>query len=218
MEFLYLDDKLCVVVKPAGVLSTDEPGGLPELVRAALGKSGGSVRTVHRLDRAAGGVMVLARTRHAAADLSAQIREHRFIKEYLAVCHGRPEPERGTFTDLLVRDRAARKTLVAAAPGRDTQHAELDYACAASASGLSLVRIRLHTGRTHQIRAQFAARGLPLAGDTKYGAPARPDITGIALWSCRLAFVHPKTGAPMDFTAPPPDTWPWSLFPGAGKR
>lgn len=214
MEFLYLDAKLCVCVKPAGILSTDEPGGMPDLVRAALGPGAGCVYTVHRLDRVVGGVMALARTRRAAGDLSAQIREGRFRKEYLAVIHGRTPDIQGRFTDLLLRDKAERKTYVTHRTDKGAQEAVLDYARLAEAEGLTLVRIRLLTGRTHQIRAQFSARGLPLMGDGKYGAPAAD--CGVALWSYRLSFAHPKTGEVLDCTAAPPDVWPWTLFKDAG--
>ena len=80
-----------------------------------------------------------------------------------------------------------------------------------AAGGRSLVRIRMHTGRTHQIRAQFSARGLPLVGDRKYGAPPEAE-RGVALWSCRLAFDHPQTGKRVDVSLPPPHTYPWTEF------
>ena len=214
MEFLYLDSAVAVCVKPAGVLSTDEPGGLPELVRRALGDETACVRTVHRLDRVAGGLMVLARTPEAASALSAQIRAGSVGKEYLAVVHGAPVPPAGTYTDLLLRDKAERKTYVTREPGRGVQQAVLDYETRGTAEGLSLVHIGLRTGRTHQIRCQFAARGLPLAGERKYDT--REDGCPLALWSCRLAFVHPVTGEDREFTAPPPESWPWTLFPAKG--
>lgn len=207
LEFLYVDDKVCVCVKPAGVLSTDEPEGLPALVREALG---GKAYTVHRLDRAVGGVMVLARTRHAAADLSAQVSGREMEKEYLAVVRGTTPAAEGRLTDLLARDAAARRTYIAAAPGPEAREAALDYVRLEEREGLTLVRVKLLTGRTHQIRAQFSGRGLPLAGDVKYGAP--PASYGVALWSHRIGFTHPKTGEAMEFTAPPPAAEPWSLF------
>ena len=116
MEILYQDSDILVCIKPARVLSTDEPGGLPELVREALGDPKADVRTVHRLDRVVSGVMVLARNARAASELSRQIREDQFSKEYLAVVHGRPESPEGTLRDLLARDKARRMTFVADAP------------------------------------------------------------------------------------------------------
>ena len=208
MDFLYCDDALCVAVKPAGVLSTDEPGGMPELVRAALG--GGCVRTVHRLDRVVSGLMVLARSPEAASALSAQIRAGTFGKTYLAVVHGTPPAPAGTFTDLLLRSRAERKTYIVHHLEKGVQEAVLDYRTLGTAGGMTLVEITLRTGRTHQIRAQFSGRGLPLVGDRKYGRP--DDGCPIALWSHRLTFAHPVTGAQLDFTAPPPAAEPWQRF------
>ena len=112
MDFIYQDSHIVVCVKPARVLSTDEPGGMPELVRQALGNPSADVRTVHRLDRVVSGLMVLARSAQAASELSRQIREDQFQKEYLAVIHGHPETPRGTMTDLLLRDKQERKTYI----------------------------------------------------------------------------------------------------------
>ena len=118
LEILYADRDILVCIKPARVLSTDEPGGLPSLVRAALGEEDADVRTVHRLDRVVSGVMVLARNPRAASELSRQIREDEFEKEYLAVIHGRPEQDSGTLKDLLYRDKARRMTMVASEPAK----------------------------------------------------------------------------------------------------
>ena len=210
MDILYKDNWILVCVKPAGVLSTDEPGGLPELLREALGDPTACVRTVHRLDRTVSGLMVLARTRMAAALLSQQVRERQFGKEYLAVVHGDP-PDRGTLRDLLGREPQSHRTYVADAPGKDVREAVLEYEVLARRDGLSLVRVRLHTGRTHQIRVQFASRGWPLVGDRRYGDPE--ELGGIALWSWRLEFTHPKTGEPCVFSRIPPRNAPWDRFP-----
>ncbi len=212
MKPLYADNRIYVCLKPPGVVSVDQPGGLPELIRRELGDAHACVRTVHRLDQVVGGVMVLARSKRAAQLLSEQVQQRRFGKEYLAVVHGRPSPAAGTMRDLLTRDRAERRTLVTKTPGKDAREAVLDYETLETAEGLSLVKITLHTGRTHQIRAQFSARGLPLAGDRKYGAPAQEQMEGIALWSHSLTFFHPQTGEEQTFSAPPPDQWPWNLF------
>ena len=210
MDFIFCDDNIIVCIKPAGVLSTDEPGGLPSLVREALGDVRADVRTVHRLDRVAGGLMVLARTPQAASQLSRQIREGRFGKTYLAVVHGAPQPARGRYADLLARSREERKTYVVRTPSRESREAVLDYETLRTAEGLSLVRIELRTGRTHQIRCQFASRGMPLAGDKKYGA--LPDGCPLALWSYRLEFAHPAAGEKMSFEVPPPEEYPWNIM------
>lgn len=151
MELLYVDDDILVCVKPARVLSTDEPGGVPDLAREALGDAKADVRTVHRLDRVVSGLMVLARNARAASELSRQIRDGEFEKEYLAVVHGEPE-EAGTLRDLLYRDKARKMTMVATEMGKGVQEAVLHYSTLSTESGSSLVRIQLETGRTHQIR------------------------------------------------------------------
>ena len=211
MDILYVDDAVVVCIKPARVLSTDEPGGLPELVRLALGNPEADIRTVHRLDRVVSGVMVLARSATAASELSRQVREDEFQKEYLAVLHGTPETPNGTLTDLLCRDKARRMTMVAAQPGKGVQEAVLDYQLIGKSDDLSQVSIKLHTGRTHQIRVQFASRGLPLVGERKYAI--LNDPCEIALWSYRIGFVHPVTGKRMEFSKEPPCEYPWALFP-----
>ena len=172
MDILYQDNSILVCIKPAGVLSTDEPGGVPELVRQTLGDPKACVRTVHRLDRVVSGLMVLARTPGAASKLSAQIREHDFGKTYLAVVHGAPSPLQGTYRDLLRRDPNERKTYVTDKMAKGVQEAVLDYEVLGTRAGLSLVRIYLQTGRTHQIRAQMAAAGCPL-GRPEVQHPAR---------------------------------------------
>lgn len=210
MEVLYLDENILVCIKPPRVLSTDEPGGVPELARQELGQPQADMRTVHRLDRVVSGVMVLARSAQAASELSRQIREGSFQKEYLAVIHGSPAQDQGQLRDLLYRDKARRMTMVAQEPGKGIQEALLDYQVLGRREGLSLVKIRLHTGRTHQIRVQFASRGMPLVGERKYST--LEDDCQIALWSHALGFMHPTTGKPMSIRKQPPREYPWELF------
>ena len=206
MQIVYQDADLVVCVKPARVLSTDEPGGLPELLRQALGTQ--DFRTVHRLDRVVSGLMVVARNAKSASELSRQIREDTFEKEYLAVVHGCPAEAEDRLTDLLLRDKARKMTFVVTEPGKDVQPAALGYQLLSSQNGMSKVRIRLETGRTHQIRVQFASRGMPLVGERKYSE--QNDPCEIALWSYRIGFAHPKTGAKMEFTLEPPTEYPWT--------
>ena len=208
MKLIYQDAYIVVAVKPPRVLSTDEPGGMPDLVREVLGNPRADVRTVHRLDRVVGGLMVLARTAEAASKLSRQIRENVFEKEYLAVIHGTPDALDGRLLDLLRRDKARKMTFVVQAAGKDVQTAALRYQVLAQGEGMSRVRIQLETGRTHQIRVQFASRQLPLVGERKYSD--REDSCELALWSCRLAFHHPESGEWMDFSLDPPQTYPWT--------
>lgn len=212
MEILYQDNRIVVCVKPAGVLSTDEPGGLPELLRAQIcDESNACIRTVHRLDRVVGGVMVLARSREAARRLSAQIQGQEAKKTYIAVVEGMIEKQEDTWRDLLWRSKTEKKTYVVTEPGKDVQEAILSYRVLESRQDLTLVEIKLQTGRTHQIRAQFSSRGYPIVGDKKYGARER-EGGEIALWCRSMGFSHPQSGEELLFSALPPKTEPWCFF------
>lgn len=208
MEILYQDNDIIVAIKPARVLSTDEPGGMPDLVREALGNPKADVRTVHRLDRVVSGLMVLARNAAAASELSRQIREDIFQKEYLAVVHGRPENEEGTLTDLLLRNKARKMTMVVNTPEKGAQEAILNYKILNFTDIMSRILIDLKTGRTHQIRVQFASRGMPLVGERKYAV--LEDDCEIALWSYKLGFNHPTSGQWLSFAKEPPQAFPWT--------
>ena len=210
MEILYKDDDIIVCIKPPRVLSTDEPGGLPEMVRQALDDPQADIRTVHRLDRVVSGVMVLARNKAAASELSRQIREDLFVKEYLAVVHGAPADLEGEYRDLLGRDKARKMTYVATDPGKDVREAILRYCLLGTNEGMSKVGIRLLTGRTHQIRAQFSSREMPLFGERKYAV--LEDGCEIALWSHKVGFTHPGTGVWVEFSHEPPEAFPWDRF------
>jgi len=210
MELLYLDEDIIVCIKPPRVLSTDESGGLPDLIREELGDPKADVRTVHRLDRVVSGVMVVARSHQAASNLSQQIRDDRFNKKYLAVVHGTPVPGKGIMKDLLGRDKARKMTYVAEESGKGIQEAILEYDVLSEKMSMSLVRIHLITGRTHQIRVQFSSRNMPLVGERKYAT--REDSCEIALWSESIGFYHPRTGNWMEFSRQPPDDYPWRCF------
>lgn len=210
MEICYEDADILVCIKPARVLSTDEPGGLPELLREHLGDPKADIRTVHRLDRVVSGLMVLARNAKAASELSRQVREGELQKSYLAVLHGVPAKPSDTLLDLLGRDKARKMTYVSLEPGKGIQEASLSYQMLASNEKFSLVKIQLHTGRTHQIRVQFSSRGYPLVGERKYSE--LNDPCELALFSCGIGFHHPATGAWMSFSQEPPARAPWDQF------
>ena len=205
IPILYADDGIAVCIKPVGVAS--EKDGMPALLRTQLG---GEVYPVHRLDTAVGGVMVYARTPKTAAALSEQIRDHSFQKEYLAVAQGAVEPAEGEWSDLLFHDRGRNKSYVVKRRRAGVREAGLDYRVLETRDGLSLLHIRLHTGRTHQIRVQAASRAHPLVGDVKYGSTVRD--CPIALWSHALCFALPSTGETRRFEALPGVRAPWDLL------
>ena len=205
MNILYEDRSLILCEKPAGILS--EEGGMPQLLQETLGAQ--EIYCVHRLDRETGGLMVYAKTKQAAAALSRTITEGKLQKEYYAVAEGEP-PENGTLRDLLYRDAAKNKSYVVTRTRRGVREAELSYERLAFREGLSLLRVQLKTGRSHQIRVQFASRGFPLVGDKKYGSTVRD--AGLALWSTRLSLPHPGSGETLSAELPPPEIRPWTLF------
>lgn len=211
MEILYQDKDVAVVVKPVGLLSEDVgEGSLPWALRETLG----SLYPVHRLDRVVGGVMVYARHPRAASALSRAVTEGALEKEYLAVLEGLPAAPEDELVDLLFKDSRQGKSFVVKTPRRGAREARLTYRTEAHVTGehgsLTKVRIALQTGRSHQIRVQFASRGTPLVGDGKYGA--RVKAAGPALFSVGLAFPHPQSGQKMRFEAPRPTGFPWQLF------
>jgi 23S rRNA pseudouridine1911/1915/1917 synthase len=179
MEILFSDRDLAVCVKPVGLDSEHEvPAGLKEAL-------GGEIFPIHRLDKNVGGVMVFARHKAAAAQLSRLVQDGSLVKEYVAIVHGSPEI-RGEMTDFLFKDSAKNKVFVVKTERKGAKLARLEYESCTQMEGRTLVRIRLHTGRSHQIRVQFASRGFPLVGDHKYGA--RDGEKAPKLFSCCLTF------------------------------
>ncbi len=203
LEILYEDESVTVAIKPPTCLSerTERGDGFADLL--AVRNKDGYVGVIHRLDRGVGGVMVYARTPLAAARLSADVQAHRFEKEYLAWVHGRPQKDGDTLRDLLFHDRMRNKTFVVERMRKGVKEAVLDYTVLgestdAAGESCALLKVRLHTGRTHQIRVQFAHRGHPLLGDGKYGAHG--DRCPIALFCHRIAFYHPITHEYLSFS------------------
>ncbi len=180
MELLYQNADFAVCIKPVGL---DAEQQVPAMLREMLG---GEVFTLHRLDKNVGGVMVYARTKAAAAALSKTIVQGEMVKEYVAMVHGTPLPE-GDWEDLLFKDSRKNKVFVVKRQRTGVKAARLTYRCV-KAGEQSLVRIRLYTGRSHQIRVQFSSRGYPLVGDHKYGS--RDAAMEPMLFSCCITFPY----------------------------
>lgn len=196
LEILYCDKDIAVVIKPVGAISEDGEGSVPALIRESLGVN--EVYTIHRLDREVSGVMVYALTKRAAAELSRAVADNALEKVYLAVVHGAPAEESGVYTDLLFKDSKKNKSYVVTRERKGVRRAELSYETLCTKDNRSLVRVKLHTGRSHQIRVQFSSRKMPLVGDRKYGSEERCDI---ALFSHILSF--PYKGKTVTFSANP---------------
>ncbi len=200
IDILYFDKDICVCRKPRGVLSEGQgQGDMPLLLGEALKEQGQTtdVYVVHRLDRETEGLMVYALNQEAAAELSRQIREGELQKEYIAELCGIPDRPEGELCDLIFYDRRKGKSFTVDRKRSGVKEAKLSYRVTDTENGYSKVRVRLYTGRTHQIRVQFASRGLPLRGDRRYGAPK--DSGSFSLTSCYLSFKHPRTKKEMNF-------------------
>ena len=213
INIIYEDNHLLVVEKPINVpVQADKSGDedlltmLKKYLKEKYNKPGDVyLGLVHRLDRPVGGVMVFAKTSKAASRLSKQVQKHEFKKIYMAVIEGKVS-DSGTFKDKLKKDEKTNITRVS----EDGKEAELSYNLIGFVNNLSLVRISLKTGRSHQIRVQFSSRKIPLYGDQKYNPKAIKDQ--IALFASKLEFKHPITKEIMSFELPLPERYPFTLF------
>ena len=187
IEILYRSHDLLICVKPAGVLSQSGTSGQKSMISLLESQTGCRVYPVHRLDREVGGVMIYALSQAAAAELSRQIQSGEMGKEYLAVTNGIPSQSEGLLTDLLFHDRVRNKTFVVDRKRKGVKEARLMYRVLETSQSQSLIHVRLLTGRTHQIRVQFASRGTPLSGDGKYGGGSGP----LLLWAFGLTLDLP---------------------------
>ncbi|HEX3043149.1 MAG TPA: RluA family pseudouridine synthase [Bacillota bacterium] len=221
LKILYEDNHLLVVEKPVNVPSQADSSGDPDLLtllkkdlKERYQKPGNVyLGLVHRLDRPVGGVMVFAKTSKAAARLSEQIKAKReFIKIYRAVIFGTMEQPSGTLRHFLLKTPEENIVNVVSKTEPGAKEAILDFQVMDTKGGLSLVQINLQTGRSHQIRVQFAAAGRPLYGDQKYGAGKSKPGEQLALWATELQFPHPTKNEPVYFRSTPPAVYPWNLF------
>ena len=192
MDILFEDKHIVVCIKPVGM---DSEHDVPQAL-------GGEIYPIHRLDKNVGGVMVYARTKAAAVALSRAIQDGTMVKEYVAMVHGTP-PVQGDWTDFLFKDSSKNKVFVVKKERKGVKKARLEFV-RLTETETSLVRIRLHTGRSHQIRVQFSSRGFPLVGDHKYGS--RDDSSAPMLFSCKLTF--PLFGKELSFETMPE----WAVF------
>jgi 23S rRNA pseudouridine1911/1915/1917 synthase len=214
-NILYLDNHLIAVCKPAGVLTQADDSGDESLmdqvkawIKTEFNKPGNVfLGLIHRLDRNVSGVVLFARTSKGASRLSEQFRNKTTEKFYRAIVEGKPEPEQASLSHHLRKEKTLKST-VFQRPGKDTQHAELEYKTLKNYDSTRLLEIKLHTGRFHQIRAQFAFIGHPILGDKKYGALTTLPERQIALYAHQLIFKHPISKEKVCVESPPPPFWP----------
>ena len=236
IKILYEDNHLLVVEKPPNMLSQGDITGdvdllsiLKDDLKQRYGKPGDAyLGLVHRIDRPVGGAMVFAKTSKAASRLTEQIKNRNFEKTYYAIVHGVPDKASGIFEHYLEKDERSNTVSVVPPLSNRGKKAILEFKVLESTENMSMVEINLHTGRSHQIRVQFATEGYPLYGDRKYGSPKKgtfidgQTIGGrcmspyigeqIALWSVKIAFIHPTLKNTQEFRSIPPNIYPWSIF------
>ncbi len=219
LKILHEDNHIIVVLKPQGVPSCGDESGdenmldaVKEYIRTAYGKPGNVyVGLVHRLDRPTGGVMVFAKTSKAAARLSEQMRSGDFEKKYLAVLSAVPKEPQGKLVNYLKKNAVNNMVYLCPPTTEGAKMASLEYRVAEEKGGCALAEIKLHTGRSHQIRVQLAGIGCPVFGDMRYGGE-RAKKGNLALWAYSLTFTHPVTKERLRFMAEPPEETPWKHF------
>lgn len=207
MKIIHQTAEYVVVCKAAG---EDSEHDLPEMLAEQNGDRATDYYVVHRLDKAASGLLVLARDRQTAGELSRQLTENRLRKTYLCVVPGVPAPVSGEMQDLLYQDKMKKKMFPVKRKRAGVKEASLTYRVLETQAPLTLVEVELQTGRFHQIRCQFAARKLPLVGDGKYGS--RVWSPHLALFCRQLSFYDAKEKKECSFTAAPPAEFPWTAF------
>lgn len=219
-DIIYEDNHLLVVKKPVNISVQSDSSNDPDLlnilkqyIKGKYNKPGEVyLGLVHRLDRPVGGVMVFARTSKAASRLSDQIRTREFKKTYLAIVRGTPAKARDTLKDYLLKDTATNMVSVVSGGTPEAKEAVLDYEVLETKEALCLLKIKLHTGRPHQIRVQLSHAGHVLYGDQRYGSKINKPGQQIALWAYSVTFVHPTQKEEMTFNCDTPITYPWDQF------
>ena len=214
IEIIFEDRDILVINKPVGIPSEDSQKGEKGIISYLQNENRKTIHLLHRLDRNVGGVMVFAKNKKSAAALSTDIAQRKLSKTYLAVTDGVPENKEGIYKDLLFKDSGKNRSFVVDRMRKGVKDASLEYKVLSENGGKALVRVLLHTGRTHQIRVQFSSRRMPLTGDGRYGS--RDRGCDVALFSHIILFNHPASGEPVEFKIYPRfEDYPWSQFGGA---
>ncbi len=210
IEILFEDKDILVINKPVGILSENSQKGEQGILTLLQNETRKDLHLLHRLDREVSGVMIFAKNKKSASFLSTAIAEKRFYKTYLAVTDGVPAEDEGVYKDLLFKDSKKNRSFVVTRMRKGVREASLEYVVLKKSEKNALVRVLLHTGRTHQIRVQFSSRKTPLTGDGRYGSKVRD--CNIALHSHNIKFIHPTTKEMVEFTSEPDfNLYPWNL-------
>lgn len=220
IPIIFEDNHLLVVEKPPNILSQGDKTGDPDMLTILKekiklrDKKPGNVflGLVHRLDRPVGGVMVFAKTSKCAARLAKQMKNREFIKTYIAIIHGKPLKKKATLVNYLLKDNRTNIVSVVDQSVKGAKKAIMDYKIIGESDSFSLVKINLHTGRSHQVRVQFSNIGHPLYGDQRYGIKLNRVGQQIALWSYNIICEHPTLKKKISFTSFPKEQKPWSDF------
>jgi 23S rRNA pseudouridine1911/1915/1917 synthase len=209
---LYKNNQLVAFNKPSGMLTQGDQGEEKSLLDLAEIYSKSKLHLLHRLDRPASGVVLLAKTSRAIQSLSQQFQERTVQKTYLAIVKNKPPEDKDTLTHYLKRHAKSRKSIIVDKDEADAQEAVLQYEVVGTSDNYNLLKINLSTGRFHQIRAQLAAIGCPIKGDVKYGARRKNQDRSIHLHAWKLSFQHPVTKEPIELVAPVPEDNLWKAF------
>ena len=218
LEILYEDNHVIAVTKPNNIpVQADDSNDkdmltiVKEYIKEKYNKPGNVfLGLVHRLDRPVGGAIVFAKTSKGASRLSNEIRKQTFERKYLTVIEGHLNNS-GTLEDYLVKNRMTNTSYVTSKDTKDAKRAVLDYKTIGVDEALSLLEVKLHTGRSHQIRVQLSNQNTPIFGDQRYNKLSKVGEQ-IALWSSEIKFKHPTKDEIITVTSQPPNRYPWNRF------
>lgn len=221
IPILYEDNHLLIVEKPVNIpVQGDDTGDkdlltiLKEDLKVRYQKPGNVyLGLVHRLDRPVGGVIVFAKTSKAASRMSDIIRRQAMERKYVTIVRGKPAKNKAVLVHYLMKDKQKNKVHAVSSSSKEAKKASLEYEKTGEKDRLSLLSVKLHTGRSHQIRVQLSTAGTPIFGDQKYGQTVNRPGEQIALWAYSLRFEHPIKKELITVKCPPPNAYPWTLFP-----